>query len=76
MNLGTSCEACNQQFCAEHLVLLFGMKLCPACAADAWAQMPEPDCQCIQTDVDLFSVRDCPIHNPCSDWNQLRRTMT
>jgi hypothetical protein len=67
------CEACQKHCCSGHLVLLFDMRLCPGCLPQAWAQIPEPDCQCTQTDVDVFSVRDCEIHNLSSEWNELRR---
>jgi hypothetical protein len=67
------CEACEKHCCSGHLVQLFDMRLCPGCLPEVWAQIPEPDCQCTQTDVDVFSVRDCEIHNPSSEWNELRR---
>jgi hypothetical protein len=37
---------------------------------------PEPDCQCRQTDVDLFDARGCGLHDPDSPWNQRRRAIT
>lgn len=70
-----SCEACTKPSCNDHRIQLFGMRLCTTCASAAWEQIPEPDCQCWQTDVDQFSAYGCEIHNPSSEWNELWRSM-
>ena len=69
------CESCSRRFCNQHLVHLFGLKMCMPCALEAWAQEPEPDCSCMQRDVDLFDAHGCEFHDPASGWNELRRSI-
>ena len=33
----------------------------------------EPDCNCFQTDVDMFDAILCDLHNDSSEWNLRRR---
>jgi hypothetical protein len=36
-------------------------------------EAPEPECECRQTDVDLFDARGCALHDPDSRWNVAQR---
>ena len=39
-------------------------------------ELKEPECECHQTDVDLFDAFDCPVHDPNSPWNVRLRAVT
>jgi hypothetical protein len=47
------------------------MLVCAGCL-----ELSEPDCECHQTDVDLFDAFDCPVHDPNSPWNVRLRAVT
>ena len=54
---------------------------CAECVAECNRQTEEeldrePLCTCIQTDVDLFEPLGCELHDPSSEWNQRRRSVT
>ena len=36
----------------------------------------EPDCECTQTDVDLFDASGCELHDPHSPYNVRLRALT
>ncbi len=36
----------------------------------------EPECQCRQSDADLFDATGCDLHNPGSWWNVALRSLT
>ena len=36
----------------------------------------EPECDCQQTDVDLFDARGCELHDSESPWNVRLRAVT
>jgi hypothetical protein len=40
------------------------------------SEAPEPECECRQTDVDLFDARGCEFHDPDSRWNVAQRGIT
>ena len=55
-----TCDGCGDKFCLEHLSLrdTDGLEFCSDCAADA----PEPECECVRIDVDLYDAGGCPAH--------------
>jgi hypothetical protein len=68
------CEGCHKRFCSEHKVTFDGFQFCPACAI-AEVEAHEPECDCRQTDVDLFDAQGCEFHDPASPWNVRLRTL-
>jgi hypothetical protein len=60
--------------CEAHGLNVAGDRLCIACAADLLEL--EPECECSQTDVDVFDPRGCPYHDSLSPWNVRRRAVT
>jgi hypothetical protein len=74
-HLSFFCEGCRARFCGEHKVNLDGMELCAECAM-AMVEDQEPECECSQSDADLFDAAGCEFHNPNSPWNvRLRAVM-
>ena len=39
-------------------------------------ELEEPECECQQTDVDLFDSHGCELHNPNSKWNVALRQVS
>jgi len=73
--LSFQCEGCRRRFCAEHKLVLDGSPYCLVCAV-AVVESQEPECECQQTDVDLFDAEGCEFHNPASRWNARLRAVT
>ena len=67
-HLSFTCYACGRRFCSEHKVALDGVAYCLGCAVVS-VESQEPECECQQTDVDLFDAEGCEFHNPASPWN-------
>jgi hypothetical protein len=67
-HLSFTCEACGKRFCSEHQVTIDELALCLGCAVEA-VDGQEPECECSQTDVDLYDPRGCEYHDPASPWN-------
>ena len=63
------------RFCAEHKVTFDELGLCLGCAVEV-LESQEPECECRQTDVDLFDSRGCGIHDSNSPWNVRLRAVT
>jgi len=74
-HLSFVCEDCDRRFCFEHKIVFDGLSYCPGCAVEA-VESQEPECECRQTDVDLFDAADCEFHNPASPWNVRLRAVT
>jgi hypothetical protein len=74
-HLSFTCDACGGRFCGEHKVTLDGMPYCFACAVEA-VQSHESECDCHQSDVDMFDAAGCEYHNPMSRWNVRLRAVT
>ena len=74
-HLSFQCEGCRRRFCSKHQVTLDGLPYCIACAV-AVVESQEPECECRQTDVDLFDAAGCELHNPASPWNVRLRAVT
>jgi hypothetical protein len=74
-HLSFFCEGCRSRFCGEHKVSLDWMELCAGCAV-AVVEDQEPECDCSQSDADLFDAAGCEFHNPNSPWNARLRTVT
>jgi hypothetical protein len=74
-HLSFTCEDCGRRFCSEHKVALDGLAYCLVCAADA-VEDQEPECECRQTDVDMFDTAGCEFHNSASPWNVRLRAVT
>ena len=70
-----ACDGCGRPFCSEHQVAIDELALCLDCAAEA-VESQEPECQCSQTDGDLFDPRSCEYHNSASAWNVRLRAFT
>jgi hypothetical protein len=64
-HLSFLCEGCGDRFCSEHRITLGGLPFCLACVI-AELESQEPDCECRQTDVDLFDARGCELHHASS----------
>jgi hypothetical protein len=73
-HLSFACDGCGLRFCETHGLNFAGARLCVTCAADGLAL--EPECECRQTDVDLFDPRGCPQHDAMSPWNVRLRALT
>ena len=74
-HLSFACDGCRKRFCQGHGFRVDGELMCIACAADLLS-MEEPDCDCHQSDVDLFDARGCPAHDVMSPWNSRLRALT
>ena len=74
-HLSFTCEGCGQRFCSAHQVTIDELTLCLGCAVEA-VESQEPECECSQTDVDLFDPRGCEYHDSTSPWNVRRRAVT
>jgi hypothetical protein len=57
-HLSFTCDACGRRFCSDHIVALSGLPYCVGCAVEA-VESQEPECECRQTDVDLFDAAGC-----------------
>ena len=68
------CDACGRRFCDAHRVMLSGLPHCLRCAVAA-VESHEPECECTQTDVDLFDSRGCEFHDSRSHWNAQHRAV-
>jgi hypothetical protein len=75
MELSFQCEDCGNRFCGEHKLTLDGFPFCLTCAI-ANLETQEPECECRQTDVDLFDARGCELHDSGSRWNERPRAVT
>jgi hypothetical protein len=73
-HLSFNCDACGQRFCAEHKVVFDALRYCLGCAVEA-VECPEPECQCSQTDVDMFDPCGCEVHDGNSPWNVRLRAL-
>ena len=51
------------------------LALCLGCAVEV-VESQEPECECAQTDVDLFDPRGCEYHDSTSPWNVRLRAVT
>lgn len=69
------CDGCGHSFCSDHQLVLDGLALCPACVPDAM-EGNAPPCRCTQTTARLFDARGCMLHDPNSEWNQVKRAIT
>jgi hypothetical protein len=67
-HLSFFCEGCRSRFCGEHKVSLDGFELCADCAIRV-VEDQEPDCECNQSDADLFDAAGCEFHDQNSPWN-------
>jgi hypothetical protein len=74
-HLSFKCDSCNHLVCESHGLTFGGERLCVTCAAEGLA-MQEPECECHQTDVDMFDPRGCPCHDANSPWNVRLRAVT
>ena len=74
-HLSFQCEGCRRRFCWDHKVALDGVAYCLGCAVEE-VEGQEPECECQQTDVDLFDAAGCELHNPASPWNVRLRAVT
>jgi hypothetical protein len=74
-HLSFFCEGCRARFCGEHKLTLDGIELCAECALRLLEDQ-EPECECVQTDVDLFDSCGCEHHDSNSSWNVRRRQVT
>jgi hypothetical protein len=74
-HLSFRCEGCHRRFCSAHKVTIDELALCMECAVEA-VESQEPECECAQTDVDLFDRRGCEYHDSASPWNIRLRAVT
>jgi hypothetical protein len=74
-HLSFECDGCRSRFCGEHKVTFDGHPFCLGCAAEA-VESQEPECECRQTDADMFDARGCEFHDPASPWNVRLRAVT
>jgi hypothetical protein len=75
LHLSFICEGCRSRFCGEHKVSLDGLELCADCAMRV-VEDQEPECECSQSDADLFEAASCEFHNRNSPWNVRLRAVT
>jgi hypothetical protein len=68
-HLSFICDACGRRFCSDHKVALDGLQYCHGCAVEA-VESQEPECECHQTDADLFDAAGCELHDPVSPWER------
>ena len=73
-HLSFECDACRRRFCDAHRVMLDRAPYCLRCAV-AVVESHEPECECTQTDVDLFDPRGCELHDSRSQWNVQRQAV-
>ena len=73
-HLSFACDGCGLRFCETHGLNFAGARFCIGCAAEGLAL--EPECECRQTDVDLFDSLGCPCHDSMSPWNLRLRALT
>jgi len=59
-HLSFICEACARRFCSDHQVRIDELVLCAACAMEV-VESQEPECECRQTDVDVFDPLGCEL---------------
>lgn len=74
-HLSFQCEGCRRRFCWDHKVALDGVAYCLGCAVEE-VEGQEPECECRQTDADMFDAEGCEFHNPASPWNVRLRAVT
>jgi hypothetical protein len=74
-HLSFFCEGCRARCCGEHKLTLDGLELCTECALQLLEDQ-EPECECTQTDADVFDACGCPCHDSMSPWNVRRRQVT
>ena len=74
-HLSFRCDACRKRFCGGHKVALDSVAYCLECAVEA-VESQEPECECRQSDVDMFDAKGCEFHNPSSPWNVRLRALT
>jgi hypothetical protein len=74
-HLSFTCDSCGRRFCSDHKVKVDELPYCLRCAVEA-VESQEPECECHQTNVDLFDVAGCEFHNPASPWNMRLRAVT
>jgi hypothetical protein len=74
-HLSFTCVACGRRFCSDHKIVLDALPYCLGCAVEA-VESQEPECECQQSDVDLFDAAGCEFHNPASPWNVRLRAVT
>jgi hypothetical protein len=74
-HLSFTCDGCARRFCSTHEVVIDELALCLVCAVEA-VESQEPECECSQTDVDLFDQRGCEYHDSTSPWNMRLRAVT
>ena len=72
--LSFGCESCGRRVCGSHGLTFGGERFCIACAAEGLSM--EPECECRQTDVDLFDARGCELHDPNSPYHVRLRALT
>jgi hypothetical protein len=65
-HLSFRCDGCGLSLGAD--------RFCIGCVAETLEL--EPECECRQTDVDMFEARGCPFHDPLSPWNVRHRAVT
>ena len=73
-HLSFRCDGCGLRFCEAHGLSLGADRFCIGCVAETLEL--EPECECRQTDVDMFEPRGCPFHDSRSPWNVRRRAVT
>ena len=73
-HLSFTCDGCGLRFCESHGLSFAGLHLCVGCAAEGLEL--EPECECRQTDADMFDPRGCPYHDAMSPWNVRLRALT
>ena len=73
-HLSFECDACGRHFCSEHKVALDSVAYCLECAVEA-VESQEAECECRQSDVDMYDAAGCELHNPASPWNVRRRAV-
>lgn len=66
-DLSFNCDGCNDRHCNEHMLQLYGMRLCLDCTVDVMAANPEPDCECALSG-DSADARGCELHDPRSPY--------
>jgi hypothetical protein len=74
-HLSFTCGACGHRFCSDHKIVFDELSYCLACAVEA-VESHEPECECRQTDVNVFDAAGCEFHNPASPWNVRLRAVT
>jgi hypothetical protein len=73
-HLSFECHGCGQRFCEGHGLNFGGYRMCITCAAEGLA-LEEPECECRQSDVDLFDACGCGLHDANSPWNVRLRAL-